>query len=351
VFPELKRTPPNGPIRVGLSANYTNATSKSMYTVRDTNSVLDILAIEKQGSCQQTATYAWGFSFLLLFIVLICFNLWILGTYILWLDAYLYSRLHIVERDMGLYRAALDIASMIQSDLKIPVDDLTPNTLLQKRVGGNKNPGTRIHHLNEALLSRTRMMEFQDWGRAGGYSRWAPRFTLVLLLVAIIITPVLLAYYETGSFWYEYDGSSWTFDSRDLILMKWLMSLFGLLTLLNILILGGWTKSGPRHQSCNSDTSHHPLQSFEDDHPPSTSMMTASEISIDGTSSNESDVHHAAVGLGQPSKSHTSATAVEISRAAKRGHGLGEARTEDGYAAPIAIPDDTLSRHARLAWV
>jgi hypothetical protein len=80
-------------------------------------------------------------------------------------------------------------------------------------------------------------------------------------------------------------------------------------------------------------------------------MMTASEISIDGTSSNESDVHHAAVGLGQPSKSHTSATAVEISRAAKRGHGLGEARTEDGYAAPIAILDDSLSRHARLAWV
>jgi hypothetical protein len=259
------------------------------YTPSGTKMIYAFRIMDQLGTCQQTATYKWGFSFLLLFIVLIFFLVWILGTYVLWLDAYLNSRLDIIKRDMGLYRAALDISTMIQSDLDILVDQLTPNYMIQKQIKGNKNARIGLQHPNDALPLKTRRMDFQAWFKASGYSRWTPRFTLAVLLVAIIITPILLLFYAQPS-----PIMSW--DPTHLI---WLMSLIGFLTLLNILILlilGRGKDGGLSHQLCNSDISHHPLRSFDEDHSPSASRKCVSETSINGASNNESAVNYAAVG-------------------------------------------------------
>jgi hypothetical protein len=264
----------------------------AIYTLNGTNSILTLAAMEKLGNCQQTATYKWGFSFLLLFVVLILFMVWILGTYVLWLDAYLNSRLDIVKRDMGLYRAVLDISNMIQGDLDIHVDPMTPNDVLEKRIKGDKNAGIGLQHLNDALPSNTRMMDFQAWGRAGGYSRWKPRSSLAGLLVLILVITMLNVNFYLGP-----------------MSMIWLMSLLVVLVFINILILGRSKGRGLRRPTSNSNISHHPLQSFDDDHPPSASRTCVSEATIDGASNNEPDMDR--VELVQPSKIPAPITAVE----------------------------------------
>jgi hypothetical protein len=161
------------------------------YTLTGTNTVLNVTKVNRRGSCQQTTKYRWGFSFLLLFIVLIFLNVWIVGTYVLLLDVYLHSRLHIVKRDMGIYRAALDISSVIQDNVDSDVNALTSNTILKKRIQGGKS-GNKIglQHLNGVLPPNTRMMVFQIWARTGGYARWTPRIILVLLFMAVLVSPL-----------------------------------------------------------------------------------------------------------------------------------------------------------------
>jgi len=289
LFPERKWKVPGG---AGPNGSWPSDYGEAMYTLEGTNSVLNSSAMEQRGTCQQTATYRWGFSFLLLFIVLIFFLVWILGTYILWLDAYLHSRLDIVKRDMGLYRAALDISAMIQNDLNMLVDSLTPNDVVERKIKGNKNARLSFRHFGNALPLNTRMMSVHTWAMASGNSRWKSRFTLVVLLVAIIVVPTLQVNYSLS-------GTA----------MAVLMSLLVPSTLLNILILGRGQDREPRHESCNSDISHHPLQSFDEDHLPSEPTTYVSETTIDGVTNNESGTGH--VRIGQTSKTRTAITAAE----------------------------------------
>lgn len=258
------------------------------YTLPDTGVLLDFHEVNAAGSCQQTATYRWGFSFLLLFIVLVLFIAWIVGTYFLWLDTYLHSRLDIVKRDMGLYRAALDITSVLRGDLDKNIDSLTPNTVLYKDIKANKTAARiSLQHLNDGLPSNTRMMDFLDWGRAGGYSRWTPRLTFAILLMLLITTPMMFL------------GPS---------ILPGVMSAYTFLIIINLLVLGHGKRRGLRWlPASNSGISHHPLQSFEDHFPSDISPTPTSDtITVMDGSNDEMDISH----VEQPSKTATSSTTL-----------------------------------------
>lgn len=258
------------------------------YTLPGTDILLNVVELDAAGTCQQTATYRWGFSFLLLFCVLVLFIVWILGTYFLWLDAYLHSRLDIVKRDMGLYRAALDITSVIQGDLDKDIDPLTPNSVLHKDIKGDKKVRRiGLQHLNGSLPSNTRMMDFKDWGRAGGYSRWTPRLVFAILLALLIITPMVT------------DGS----------IVPGIMIVYTFSIGINILVLGRGRRRGLPRRASNSSVAHHPLQSFDEGCTLSASQTSTSETITVDDSSYRTDTSH----VEQPSKTATSSTTVEIS--------------------------------------
>lgn len=239
------------------------------YTLPSENSIITPDEMDRLGNCQQTATYRWGFSFLLLFILLVFFVVWILGTYALWVDAYLHSRLDIAERDMGLYRAALDISSVLQSDLDKDIDAMTPNSVLRKRIKDHKNRGRiSLQPLNDTLSMKTRMMRVRAWGRTGGYSRWIPRFSLVLLVVLLLVVLFVI---------FTFYGWSWRMTEP---IMTWILFLFGFLVLINILVLGnGKQRALCRRCSQDRDAAHHSLRSLDDTLPPNEPMISMAEIS------------------------------------------------------------------------
>jgi hypothetical protein len=288
VSPEyLWRRPENS------SSTFSDPTHPAKYTLAGTNDILTSDEANRLGSCQQTATYQWGFSFLLLFIVLILFLIWIIGTYVLWLDAFLHSRFDIAKRDMGLYRAALDISSVIHSELDKDVDSLTPNRVLERMFRGDKKrPRIGLQLANDALPPNTRMMAFQAWGRAGGYSRWIPRATLVFLLALFVVPPYFLSN-----------------PPMDQSIRITLMILVAPMIFLNILVLGDRKRRTPlRQRSQAEDGSQHPLTPLDDDgQSPSTSMLPMSTITTPPRLDDEATTGNAR----EPSKTPASTT-VEL---------------------------------------
>lgn len=271
-------------------------TDSPKYNLPNTPSVLTMEDVNLAGNCQQTATYKWGFSFLLLFLVLIFFMIWIIGTYILWIDAYLHSRLDIAKREMGLYRAVLDVSSVIQSDLDHDVDPMTPNNVLQKRLSAGKKVGRiGFQSLNVGLPLNTRMMDIQDWARKGGYSRWTPRLTLAILVHLLIILPIFLSYKESAP------SNITAF-----------IVIFLLLVILNIMVLGHERRRALSRKGLQSDISHHPLQSFDDggQSPSASRRSTSLEATRSDRSDDMTNTHH--VGPNQDSKTATSTTVTEF---------------------------------------
>lgn len=134
----------------------------------------DLDGINANGRCQQVnSTYKWGFSFLALFIVILLFILWCLGTYIVWLDAHLHSRLDRAGRAMGIQRAVLDLASCMQKDIAGDGSEMLSNTKLQskirKELGGGRityetldNTHVPLSRAAELRL-RWRSTKWKDW--------------------------------------------------------------------------------------------------------------------------------------------------------------------------------------------
>lgn len=96
---------------------YFDQSSKTSYTIAQ---------MSEFGQCQQTDTskYQWGFSFYLLFVFVITLLVWTIGMWVFYLDSWLHSRLDANHRDMGLERAALDIAHALQ--YRISLDGYRP---------------------------------------------------------------------------------------------------------------------------------------------------------------------------------------------------------------------------------
>ena len=91
-----------------------------LYTPSDksNNQTYDLVYLEEHGTCSQEETvYPWGFSSLLLFLAIVLTTIWAIGMWAMWLDAYYQSKLDFYGRQLGKYRAALDLAEVLQGEL------------------------------------------------------------------------------------------------------------------------------------------------------------------------------------------------------------------------------------------
>jgi hypothetical protein len=173
------------------------------------NRTYDIPYLKNNGRCQQQNTYQWGFSFLLLFIALLLSALWALGMWAMWLDAYYNSKIDAArERDMGSWRAVIDLAEGILGSLgEIPrgpdtLGDLIARTRnlgdseIRRRVRrewGHGKIGYMVLVGPETGIM-TRSARLRRWLEKKAWGRWLLKWrgwviaglTLAILLITVV---------------------------------------------------------------------------------------------------------------------------------------------------------------------
>jgi hypothetical protein len=162
------------------------------FTVSNSNDKYDINYMQANGACQQLSTYQWGFSFLLLFVFMLFTAVWALGTYILWMDAYLNSRFDRASRDMGTLRAVLDYAATVKTDLGTAAgDDVGDRQLKAQIESDRKRYMIGYESLGQMDLPLSRSAEIKIWWQAFDVRAWAKQekwlVTFWLSSLALII--------------------------------------------------------------------------------------------------------------------------------------------------------------------
>jgi hypothetical protein len=99
-------------------------------------------------SCQPSGYYKWGFSYFLLFIIACLNTIWVLIMFLLWWSTMRFSRTHRKGRELGLYRAAMDLCTALRKDLGDEAEVL-PDAALQHRAKMSK---FGMHFPDESLL-------------------------------------------------------------------------------------------------------------------------------------------------------------------------------------------------------
>ena len=129
--------------------------------------------IETLGHCQQTVVqYKWGFSFLLLFSLLVSLLAWCIGMYATYLDSYLHSRLDTIGRHLGLQRATLDLASAMDPYVSKEQSDIASNSKVRELVAGSNL--SYAHLVSEPTLSSRGEQLKAEW-RAFNFKQWVKR--------------------------------------------------------------------------------------------------------------------------------------------------------------------------------
>jgi hypothetical protein len=162
------------------------------FTVSNSNDKYDINYMQANGACQQLSTYQWGFSFLLLFVFMLFTAVWALGTYILWMDAYLNSRFDRASRDMGTLQAVLDYAATVKTDLGTAAgDDVGDRQLKAQIESDRKRYMIGYESLGQMDLPLSRSAEIKIWWQAFDVRAWAKQekwlVTFWLSSLALII--------------------------------------------------------------------------------------------------------------------------------------------------------------------
>ncbi|KAJ9613136.1 hypothetical protein H2200_003077 [Cladophialophora chaetospira] len=123
----------------------------------------DLEQLNLRGRCQQSGTnYQWGFSFLVLFSFIIVSLVWCAGMYVMFVDAFLHSRIDRVGRSMGLQRAILDLAYCMHKDVDETGRDMLSNGELQDRIRRDLKGGSITYEmLDTNLLPLSRYAEWR----------------------------------------------------------------------------------------------------------------------------------------------------------------------------------------------
>ena len=171
--------------------------SRVAYALKNgSNRTWDEDYISNHGICSPDKTYQWGFSGLLLFFSIILTTVWALGMWAMWLDAYLQSPLEHCGRSMGNYRAALDLAEVLQTELgertrtaRLSDDSLRRRmkdgcsvaTITYDSIASEKDAGVRMNELGNWL-------ERRRWGRL----IWRHQFSSLMTLLFVLIVAIML---------------------------------------------------------------------------------------------------------------------------------------------------------------
>jgi hypothetical protein len=167
------------------------------------NRTYDIPYIRDNGRCQQQNTYQWGFSFLLLFIALLLSTLWALGMWAMWLDAYYNSKIDVVgERDMGSWRAVMDLAEAIATNLNsdcVRSQDSAANIFAATKDVGDGEIRRRIKRESKRgqigyvdlvrpyKAAITRSVRLRTWLQKRRWGRWLLRWRRWVIAATIVV--------------------------------------------------------------------------------------------------------------------------------------------------------------------
>ena len=174
-----------------------------LYTPSDqsTNQTYDLTYLEKNGICSssQEKTYQWGFSGLLLFLAIVLTTIWAMGMWAMWLDAYYQSNLDFYGRQLGRFRAALDLAEVFQRELgeNSDINQLSDQALRRRTKGVQFNATIGYTTLVTRNATSNRSAEFGRWLTQRLWGRWVmrhKRWTVILAVVTLSGLLVLVAF-------------------------------------------------------------------------------------------------------------------------------------------------------------
>jgi hypothetical protein len=117
----------------------------SLYTFIDLSQNITFSAeyVQEHSTCNPEKTYQWGFSGLLLFFAIVLTTIWAIGMLLMWLDAHFQSGLNTYGREQGRYRAALDFAKVLTSELNSAGDiDMLSDKAIRRRLKKDKRIAT-----------------------------------------------------------------------------------------------------------------------------------------------------------------------------------------------------------------
>jgi hypothetical protein len=179
------------------------------------NRTYDIPYIKANGLCQQQNTYRWGFSFLLLFIALLLSTLWALGLWAMWLDAYWNSKIDAArERDMGSWRAAMDLAEGISASLNGKIScgqDTIGDVLGQTKNLGDSEIRRRVRQesgrgwigymnlVGPDNVIMTRSTRLRRWLEMRAWGRWLLRWRGWVIAGVVLATFLLTVVYPLAA--------------------------------------------------------------------------------------------------------------------------------------------------------
>lgn len=114
------------------------ANSTPLFYHHTSDTAYDLTQFNENGSCQQLkdVKYKWGFSFLLLYAFVTTLLIWTFVLYGIYLDAYFHSRLDVVERNIGLERAVIDLSLAMQKKVDAASVGLHGNNRLAQCIKG-----------------------------------------------------------------------------------------------------------------------------------------------------------------------------------------------------------------------
>ena len=179
-----------------------SSSSLTAYALSDPsdNRTYDLTYLVEHGVCSPEKTYQWGFSGLLLFFAIVLTTIWAIGMWAMWLDAYYQSNLDLYGRQLGVFRAALDLAQILQGSLgeNDDIDGLSDQAI-RRRI---KSVRTTISYANITTRRTTsnRSAEFGKWLNRRRWGGWITRHkiwttiltvgTSVIILVLVVVIPL-----------------------------------------------------------------------------------------------------------------------------------------------------------------
>jgi hypothetical protein len=113
------------------------------------NGTMDSTYVQNNGICSPGKGYQWGFSGLLLILTIVLTTIWAIGMWAVWVHAYYQSNLDFQGRNMGLYRAVMDIAKVVEGKL----DQSTDTDLLSEQ---------ELHHESSDAGKRMLTISYED---------------------------------------------------------------------------------------------------------------------------------------------------------------------------------------------
>ena len=153
------------------------------------NGTINSTYLQNKGICSPGKSYQWGFSGILLLLTIVITTVWAIGMWVVWIHAHYQSNLDFQGRNMGLYRAVMDIAKIVEGELDQSTDT---DILSEQELHCSLKAGKRTLTISYKDLVAEKAPYKRDW-RPRIYSRkaWVEK-TCLLLVVAVVLIGILL---------------------------------------------------------------------------------------------------------------------------------------------------------------